>query len=416
MTSSARAKAMVLLAALPIVLSVGCERKNAGGAAAGGGMHEMPPPVVTITNAKAQDVPVYVDGIGKAVAAEAVVIMPRVSGEIVKRHIQDGAEVKAGDMLFSLDARPFEAALQSAQAQLAQASAGLEYAKIELERYTSIAGTKAVSKSDIDSRRNATLVAEALVAAAKAQLRTAELNLEYCSIRSPIDGRASSRMVDAGNMVKSNETPLLSIQKLDPIYVDFTVNEDQLAAVRENMAHGTLKTFVRLSTDAEPGRVGALTFLDNSVKEGSGTIRLRATLSNADQHFWPGQFANVRLVLRTHQGAVLVPAPAAQLGQQGPYVLVVKEDMTAEIRPIVPGQPQGDWIVIEKGVSNGEKVIVDGQLMVRPGGKVAPAPEGPPPGIAAAGAPAAAEPASTEIKAPATAPAAKTPATQGGDK
>ncbi|MCX5660549.1 MAG: efflux RND transporter periplasmic adaptor subunit [Planctomycetota bacterium] len=416
MTLSPRAKAVLAaLSSLPVLIVAGCDKK--AGAAAAAAPPAFPPPVVSVAAAKVQDVPVYIDGIGKAMALESVVIMPRVAGQVVKRHVEDGAVVKKDDLLFSLDPLPFEAALESSKALLAQANAGLEYAKLELDRYTSIAGTRAVSKSDIDSKKNSVAITEALLAAAKAQVRTAELNLGYCSIRSPIAGRTGSRMVDEGNMVKVNETALLSVQRTDPIYTEFTVNEQQLAAVRENMAKGTLKAYVGLPSDHDGGREGALTFLDNIVQDATGTVRLRATMPNADQHFWPGQFVKVRLVLRTQKDAVLVPVPAGQLGQQGPYVLVVKEDSTAEMRPIVPGQTQGDWVVIEKGLGAGEKVIVDGQMMVRPGGPVkvqepatGPAPSADPREQGAA-APAKAEagtasPAASSTTAPATAPAA----------
>ncbi|HEX8322575.1 MAG TPA: efflux RND transporter periplasmic adaptor subunit [Tepidisphaeraceae bacterium] len=345
-----------------VVAGSGCDRK-----AQQGGPPQMPPPVVSVADAVAQDVPMYIDGIGKAAAMESVTITPRIAGQIVERRFEDGADLKKGQVLFLIDPAPTEAALASSQAKVAQAKAAADFARIELDRYAAVAGTKAISKSDIDTRRNAVDVAVAQQAAAEADVRTAQINLDFCTVRSPIDGRAGSRLVDVGNVVKENDTPLLSVQKLDPIYADFTVNEQQLAAVRANMAEGALKCLVRLPTEAETaGREGSLTFLDNSVQDATGTVRLRATLPNPGSHFWPGQFVNVRLVLKTLKDAVLVPSSASQMSQKGPYVFVVKPDMVAEIRPIKPGQTQGDMLVVSDGLKAGERVITDGQMMVRP--------------------------------------------------
>ena len=298
-------------------------------------------------------------------------VTPRISGQILERHFEDGADVKKGDVLFVLDKAPSEASLATANAAVAQAKASQAFSKIELERYAAVAGTKAISKSDYDTKSNAVDVAKAQVDAAEAQVRSFQINLDFCTIRSPLTGRLGARMVDVGNVVKENETALLGIQQLDPIYADFTVNEQELGQVRQNMSGGTLHAFVRVPADGESkGREGTLTFLDNSVQDASGTVRLRVTMPNKDLHFWPGQFVTVRLVLKTLDDAVLVPTAAQQLSQKGPFVFVVKDDQSAEIRPIVVGQMQGDQVVIAHGLRAGEKVITDGQMMVRPGGKV----------------------------------------------
>ena len=389
----------LIAAALVTTALVGCDRSAPAGGAPGGpgGGMEMPPPSVQVVPVVTKDVPVYLDEIGKAAALEAVTITPRIQGQIIERLVEDGADVKKDQVLFKIDPRPTQAALESAQAQAAQAKAALGFANIELERYQAVAGTRAISKSDFDTKKNAVDVAAAQLSAAEAAVRTAELNLEYCTVRSPIDGRAGSRMVDVGNVVKENETALLSIQKLDPIYVDFTVNEQRLPAVRQNMANGTLETQVRLPSQLDQPRVGTLTFLDNNVQQATGTVRLRATVPNADRLFWPGQFVNARLVLRTQKDAALVPSTALQIGQAGNYLLVVKADATAELRPVVLGQEQGEFTVVESGVTAGEQVIVRGHMMVQPGGKVTiaseqGAPGGPPnggPGGSPPGTPAA---------------------------
>lgn len=213
-------------------------------------------------------------------------------------------------------------------------------------------------------------VAEAQVRQNEAAVQNARLNLEYCTIQSPISGRAGQRLVDLGNVVTANSTSLLVIQRLDPIYADFTITESNLSAVQRNMAQGTLKVEVRLPDEPDKPRSGTLTFLDNSVQEGTGTVKLRATLPNGDRRFWPGRFANVRLILGIHQQAVLIPADAPQMSAKGPFVYVVKADSTAELRPVKVGQRQGDLVVIEEGIKAEERVVWTGQLGVTPGGKV----------------------------------------------
>ncbi len=284
---------------------------------------------------------------------------------------EDGAQLKKDQPLFTIDPRPYQAQLDAAQAQLAQSRAALDLANTQLKMYASIADTRAVSQLDFETKKNTVALDDAQVQAAEAAVENARLNLEYCHIRSPIDGRAGARLVDVGNVVQANTTSLLLIQKLDPIYADFTVTESDLPEVRRQMDRGSLRVLVRIPSDPENGgRSGELTFLDNSVQNGTGTVGLRATIPNADHHFWPGQFVNVRLILATAKGAVLIPNQAAQISQQGPFVYVIKSDGTAELRPVTLGQQQGDDVVVTKGLSDGEVVVVTGQLAVHPGAKV----------------------------------------------
>ena len=335
----------------------------------------MPPPLVTVAKATAQDVPKYLDEIGRNTAFEAVTVTPQVGGRITERHFQDGENLKRGQLLFVIDPRPFKAQVDAAQATLAQAKAALDLAKIQFARDEAVIGTRAISKQDYDTKKNTVDVDQAQVESAQAALETAQLNLEYCYIHSPIDGRAGARLVDVGNVVQANSTALLSIQRLDPIYANFTVTESDLPEVQKQMAHGGLKASVRLPTDAEgAARVGRVEFLDNAVQNGSGTVNLRATLSNPDHHFWPGQFVDVKLVLATEKSAVLIPNDAAQISQRGPFVYVVKADDTADLRPVKLGQRQGSQVVVTGGVAANERVIVSGQMLVRPGGKVRVAP------------------------------------------
>lgn len=333
---------------------------------------EMPPPTVITSHSVSQNVPLYLDEIGKCQATEVVAITPQVGGSITKIHFTDGQELKKGDPLFTIDPRPYVAALDAAKADLAQNRATLDWSELELERVQGLIGSKAISQSDYDQKRNAAEVARARVKAAESSIEVAKLNLEYCEILSPIDGRASARTVDVGNVVRANEGTLLNIQRLDPIYADFTITEKDLTSVRDNMKNGTLKVLVRLPGETGDGRAGDLTFLDNTVKENSGTVRLRATVENKDRHFWPGQFVQVRLVLSEIKDAVLVDNRAMQISQQGPYVYVVKPDADAkkppiaELRPVTLGQRQGERVVIQHGISAGEEVIITGQMMVIP--------------------------------------------------
>ena len=357
-------RATLAVALLAAGLSAGCGEKSQPSL-------ERPPAPVTVATAVAEDVPIYIDAVGKVAAREVVSIQPQVSGRIVKIHFADGADVKIGELLFTIDPRPYQAQLNQAEANLAEAEAALNLAKTNFARVEAVSDPRAVSRQDYDAKKSAVQAAEAQVGQNRAAVETARLNLEYCTIRSPINGRAGQRQVDSGNVVSPNNGSLLVIQRLDPIYADFTITEKDLSNVQRNMASRTLKAEVRLPDDDRPPRQGNLTFLDNSVQEGTGTVKLRATLANGDRRFWPGRFANIRLILATQQQAVLVPADAPQMSAKGPFVYVVKQDSSAELRPVTPGQRQGDLIVINQGLKAGERVVVQGQLGVTPGGKVA---------------------------------------------
>jgi multidrug efflux system membrane fusion protein len=350
---------------LLLLATAGCKKSNVQAAPA------MPAPLVTVVNATAQDVPKYLDEIGRNVAFESVTVTPQLAGRIVERHFNDGDNLRKGQLLFVIDPRPFKAQVDSAQASLAQTKAALDLAKIQFARDEEIIGTRAISKQDYDTKKNTVDVDQAQVQAAEAALETAKLNLEYCYIHSPIDGRAGARLVDVGNVVQANSTALLSIQRLDPIYATFTVTESDLPEVQRQMSRGMLRAAVRLPSDPEDvAKSGRVEFLDNAVQNGSGTVNLRATLSNPDHHFWPGQFVNVKLVLNTAKQAVLIPNEAAQISQQGPFVYVVKPDNTAELRLVKLGQRQGSGVVVTEGLAPNERIVLAGQMLVRPGGKV----------------------------------------------
>lgn len=356
-------RALLGVALVAAGLAAGCGEKSQVN-------FERPPAPVTVVAAVTRDVPVYIDAVGKTVAREVVSIQPQVSGRITQIHFTDGADLKRGDLLFTIDPRPYQAQLNQAEANLAQAEAALDLAKINFARVEKVSDPRAVSRQDFDAKKSAVETAEATVKQNRAAVESARLNLEYCTIRSPIDGRAGQRTVDAGNVVSANSGSLLVIQRLDPIYADFTVTESDLGAVQRNMAKHALRVDVSLPDDGAQPRDGKLTFLDNSVQDGSGTVKLRATLSNGDRRFWPGRFAKVRLILETRRDAVLVPAEAPQLSAKGSFVYVVKPDSSAELRPVKVGQRQDNLVVIEDGLKADERVVVSGQLGITPGGKV----------------------------------------------
>src|SRR6266403_2005889 len=322
---------------------VGCAKKDSPA-------FERPPAPVTVASAISLDVPYYLDEVGRCVAREVVSVQPEVSGRITEIHFTDGADLKKDDPLFTIDPRPFKAQLDAAEANLAQ--------------------SRAIARQDYDTRKNAVDVGEAQVKQNQAAVESARLNLEYTSIRSPIDGRAGHRLVDVGNVVTANNSTLRNIERLDPIYADFTVTENDFSEVQRHTSRGILKVEVRLPDELDKPFAGQLTFLDNAVQSSSGTVLLRATIPNGSHRLWPGRFVNVRLILAMMPGAVLVPAATPQDSAKGPFIYVVKEYSTAESRPVQVGQRQGDLVVVEQGLKPGERVVINGQIAVTPGGKV----------------------------------------------
>ena len=356
-------KTLGLACIAAFTLIMGCAKKDPPA-------FERPPAPVTVVSAISQDVPFYLDEVGRCVAREVVSVQPEVSGRVMEIHFTDGADLKKGDALFTIDSRPFQAQLNAAEANLAQSRAALDLARIQFARVQDLVESRAIARQDYDTRKNAVDVGEAQVKQNQAAVESARLNLEYTSIRSPIDGRAAHRLVDVGNVVTANTSTLLSIERLDPIYADFTVTENDFSVVQRHTSKGTLKVEVRLPDELDKPFAGQLTFLDNAVQSASGTVMLRATVPNSSHRLWPGRFVNVRLILAMMPGAVLVPAASPQDSAKGPFVYVVKEDSTAEPRPVKLGQRQGDLIVIEQGLKSGERVIINGQMAVAPGGKV----------------------------------------------
>src|SRR5204862_4380101 len=321
------------------------------------------PPVrpVLVAKVTTKDVPLYLDEIGTCAAYETVQVQAQVSGQIIARDFQDGSDVKKGDPLFTIDPRPYQATLDQAKAQ-----AALD--QVTLKRQQDLVARKVISKQDYD-------IAVANAQKSQAAAEAAEVNLDYCYIKSPINGRIGLRNVDIGNLVGPSSPPLVTIQGLDPIYTDFTVAETDLALVRKYVSGPNVKVQTWSPDDKIPPRTGDLYFIDNAVQPGAGTVKARAVTPNPDRALWPSEFVRVRFILDTLQNAPLVPSQAVQVSQSGPFVFVVKPDNTVDLRPVKPGQRQaGDLTVIESGVTAGETVVVTGQLALSPGAKVAPQP------------------------------------------
>ena len=346
-----------------LVFLVGCGRKPPAPA-------PKPPRAVTVAAAAVKDVPVYLDEIGNCTAYEAVMVQPQVSGALTAIHFQDGAEVNKGDLLFSIDPRSYQAALAKAKAALEQDRAKAAYAQLQVKRYEELSKTKVIAPQEYDSLRSTAQAAQAAVQADEAAVNASQIDLDYCEIRSPINGRASKRKVDTGNIVSANSTQLLLIQRQDPVYVDFTVPEGTLSDVRKFREKGTLKVEASFAEDSSKRREGSFDFLDSGIQQNSGTVRVRALLENKDRLFWPGQFVNVRLLLDTIKDAVLIPNEALQIGQTGPFVFVVKGDSTVELRKVKPGQRQEEAVTVTAGLKPGETVVVTGQLSLAPGTRV----------------------------------------------
>src|SRR5256885_10888823 len=339
------------------------------------------PPVRPVLVAKiiTKDVPLYLDEIGTCAAYETVQVQAQVSGQIVARNFQDGADVKKGDLLFTIDPRPYQAALDQAQGQLAQAQSQLILDQITLKRQQELRTRNVISPQDLDTAQATVKSDEARVKTAEGAVAAAQVNLDYCNIRSPINGRAGLRLVDVGNIVTGGNggggAALLTIQRLDPIYTDFTVSETDLPLVRRYLGGSNVKVETRSADGSMPPRTGDLYFIDTAVQPGAGTVKARGVTPNPDHAFWPLEFVRVRFILDKLKDAKLVPSQAVQISQSGPFVFVVNQDNTVELRPVKPGQRQdGDLVVVESGLAPDETVIVTGQLALAPGNKIDPKP------------------------------------------
>ncbi len=326
---------------------------------------------VTVAQSVVADSIEYFDEIGRCVPYERVMIRPQVSGPIMGIHFTDGAEVKKGDLLFTLDARPYQAKVSQDEALLTQEKAKASFDQTQLKRNQKLIERQVVSAQDLDSAKSSELSSQAMLLAAQSALDRSKIDLAYCSIYAPINGRASKRLVDVGNIVTANNTDLLEIQRQDPIYVEFTIPENNLCRVRDFIARGTLSLVASFPDMPERFRTGKLDFLDSGVRQSSGTVLLRGIFDNKDRMFWPGQFVQVRIILNTLSGSILIPSNSIQTGVDSSFVFVVGPDETVTVRNVKLGQRQDDKIVVTEGLAANETVVVSGQLGLAKGSKVA---------------------------------------------
>jgi multidrug efflux system membrane fusion protein len=316
-------------------------------------------------------VPVQLRAIANVESIETVTIKPQAGGEITAVHFREGADVKAGDLLFTIDPRPYEAALHQAEASLARDEANARNARLEAQRGESLFAQGVVSQEQHDALRNSADALDAAVRADRATVETARLNLAYCTIRSPIDGRTGSLLVQRGNVVKAIDGgPLVVINRTDPIYVSFSVPDRRLAEIKAALAAHKMTVEARIAGEEAKPLPGDLTFLDNAVDRATGTVRLKGTFANRQRRLWPGQFVNVVLTIATRPDAIVVPSQAIQTGQSGTFVFVVKADLTAEARLVAVGQELDGQVMVEKGLKEGENVVIDGQIRLVPGARV----------------------------------------------
>ena len=326
---------------------------------------------VTVATVAQQDLPVRLQAIGNVEPFSTVAVKARVDGQIVEANFTEGQEVRKGSVLFKIDPRPFEAALRQAEANYLRDTAQKDQARSQERRYQELLQKNFVSKEAYAQIRTNAETAEAVAQASRAALDNAKLNLEYCTIRTPIDGYTGKIQIQKGNLVKANDTnPLVVLNQVHPIYVTFGVPEQRLAAIRGYMARGTVGVEAAPPNAEKPAASGSLIFVDNAVDQTTGTIKLRATFQNKDNALWPGQFVNVSMRLYDQKDAIVVPTQSVQTGPEGQYVFVVKPDMTAEVRKVIVDRTDGESAVVAEGLAKGERVVIRGQLRLAPGAKV----------------------------------------------
>jgi len=360
---------LVILLASGLILLPSCAKQAAGNKsdAAQAAAPQMPPVPVTVGKASLANVPVQVRVIGTGEAFSTVNVKAQVEGRVESVHFQEGQDVKKGDLLFSIDSRPFEAATRQAEANLAKDEALLQNAQAQSQRYEALFASGIVSKDQHDQFKTNATSLEATVKADAAALDADKIQLGYCSIYAPIDGRTGSLMIHPGNTVKPDDATLVVINQITPLYVDFSIPEQHLPDIKKYQAQASLPVQAIVPQDESHPEDGVVTFINNTVDNTTGTILLKGKFPNPNKRLWPGQFVNVVLTLTAMHDAVVVPSAAVQTGQQGQYVFVVKGDDSVEIRPVVPGIAMAGNEVIEKGIQSGERVVTDGQLMLYPG-------------------------------------------------
>jgi multidrug efflux system membrane fusion protein len=353
----------VLLLVILIMLA-GCSKKQEK-------PRSKPPVPVVVAVAEQKTVPVQLRAIGNVEAYNSVAVKAQVSGIVAQVHFREGQDVRKGQLLFTLDPRPFETALRQSEANLAKDLAQFRNAVEQTRRYAGLLQDGIVTQEQYDQLKTNADALDATVGADRAAVENAKILLSYCYIRSPLDGRTGSLVVNIGNTVKANELPaLVTINQVTPVYVSFTTPEKELATIKSKLASGKMTVEAVIPNDGKGVEAGAISFVDNTVDMTTGTIRLKGTFANRDRRLWPGQFVNVVLTLATKPNAVVVPTAAVQTAQAGQFVFVVGPEQKAELRPVVTSVTNDGMTVVEKGLKAGEVVVTDGQMNLAPGARV----------------------------------------------
>lgn len=365
---------VTLLACIPL-LAVGCASEDAAatagarnggrGASAGGAVP------VTVASVVRKSVPLEITVIGAAEPFSAVAIRSQITGQLNAVNFAEGDDVKAGQVLFTLDRRPLESAVGQAQANLDRDVAQAANAASQFKRYQDLADRGIATKEQVDTARTSMTALNATVNADRAALDNAQVQLQYATITATISGRTGALQVHEGNLVRANDqTPLVVINQIAPISVTFSIPEARLPELKKYQSQGALRVTASPPKDDAPPAVGRIAFVDNQVDQTTGTIRLKGTFPNEDRRLWPGQFLNVIVTLTSDPNAIVVPTAAVQVGQQGPYVFIVTDDKTVEMRPVVVSRTSASETVLASGVKPGETVVTDGHLRLVPGSHI----------------------------------------------
>jgi membrane fusion protein, multidrug efflux system len=345
-----------------------CTASDAQSSSAGSSQPAVP---VTVDKVVEKEMPLDVSVVGTVEAFSTVAVRAQVTGELKDVNFEQGDDVQAGQVLFTLDHRPLEAALHQAEANLARDTAQAENAKVVAQRMDDLVERGVGTREQRDTARTTAAALDAVVGANRAVVENAKVQLQYATIRAPIAGRTGVLMVNAGNLVRANDqTPLVVINQVSPIYVSFGVPEALLPDLRRYMALRELDVEAVPPNEEIAPAHGRITFVDNQVDQTTGTIRIKATFPNTNRRLWPGQFVNVRVKLSTDLRAIVVPSVAVQAGPDGHYVYIVKGDQTVEMRPVDVARTAGRETVLRQGVKPGEAVVIDGQLRLVPGSRI----------------------------------------------
>jgi membrane fusion protein, multidrug efflux system len=326
---------------------------------------------VTVASVVQKNMPLQLEAVGSVEAYSTVSIRTQVTGVVMQVHFKEGQDVKQGDLLFTIDTRPFEAALKQAEANLGKDMAILANAREQARRYAELVKKQYVSMEQYDQIKTNADSLEAVVEADKAAVENARVNLSYCRLFSPVTGRTGSLLVNEGNLVRTNDaTPLVTINQISPIFVTFALPEQNLAEIKARLSSSKLKVQAVTPQSEERPEEGDLSFIDNTVDRTTGTIKLKGTFANGNRRLWPGQFVKAVLKLSDQTDAIVVPSQAIQTGQEGQYVFVVRGESEVEVRPVVVSRSLDGNSVIEKGLQAGERVVTDGQFLLGPNSKV----------------------------------------------